>query len=142
MALDPTQATNKWVSRMQAASAEITAGVQAVTEAPGIAAAKAANVWITRIQASKAKWERNVAAVTLEQWKTAMIERGIPAINAGVTAKSGNYLAYAQKAYPYIATGVNHVKNMPKGTIAQSIARASYFIEYMSKYTLGGGRAA
>lgn len=142
MALDPTLATQKWVNRMQAASAEITAGVNAVSVAPGVSAAKQANAWITRIQASKAKWERNVAAVTLEQWKSAMIERGIPAINAGVTAKSGNYLNFANKAYPYIATGVAHVKSMPKGTLAQSQARANYFMEYMSKYTGGGGRVA
>jgi hypothetical protein len=142
MALDPTAATAKWVSRMQAAAPEITAGVNAVSEAPGVAAAKQAHAWLTRITASVDKWKRNVSAVTLEQWKTAMIDRGIPAINAGVNAKSGNYQAYAVKAYPYIQTGVNHVKGMPKGTLAQSQARAAYFIEYMSKYALGGGRTA
>lgn len=142
MSLDPTVATQKWVSRMQAASAEITAGVNAVTEAPGLAAARASNAWLARITASVDKWKRNVAAVTLEQWKTAMIERGIPAISTGVTAKSQNYQNFAVKCYPYIATGVAHVKGMPKGTIAQSVARAQYFIEYMSKYTGGGGRTA
>lgn len=127
---------------MQAAAPEITAGVQAVTEAPGAAAAKQANAWLARLQASKDKWARNVAAVTLEQWKAAMIDRGIPAINAGVVAKSSNYQNFAVKAYPYIQTGVNHVKTMPKGTLAQAQARANYFMEYMSKYTGGGGRVA
>ncbi len=83
-----------------------------------------------------------MAAVTLEAWKSAMIDRGLPAINAGVTAKAGNYTAYANKAYPYINSGLAHVKAMPKGTIAQSQARASWWIDYMHKYTGGGGRAA
>lgn len=142
MALNPTQATQKWSSRMQAASAEITAGVNAVTEAPGLAAARQATAWLAKLTASVDKWKRNVSAVSLEAWKTAMIERGIPAITTGVTAKAGNYEAFANKFYPYLQTGVNHVKSMPRGTIAQSQARAAYMIEYNHKYTGGGGRTA
>lgn len=140
MALNPTSATTKWSQRMQAAGPQITEGVNAVTESPGIAAARQATVWLAKLTASVDKWKRNVGAMTLDQWRTAMIERGIPAIATGVAAKSGNYQAFAEKFYPYLATGVAHVKTMPKGTIAQSQARAAYMIDYNHKYTGGGGR--
>ena len=140
MSLDPTSATTKWQQRMQAAAQQITEGVNAVTTSPGVLAAAQANVWITKLQASVDKWKRNVGALTLQEWQTAMINRGIPNIATGVQAKSGNYQAFATKFYPYLQTGVNHVKTMPKGTLADGIARATYMITYNNKYTGGGGR--
>jgi hypothetical protein len=125
---------------MQAAGQQITEGVNAVTVSPGVKAAAQANAWIAKLQASVEKWKRNVGAMTLADWQNAMINRGIPAISAGVQAKSGNYQAFAAKFYPYLQTGVTHVKTMPKGTLADGIARATYMITYNSKYTGGNGR--
>ena len=125
---------------MQASGQQITEGVNAVTQSPGVAAAAKANVWIAKLQASVDKWKRNVGALTLQEWQTAMIERGIPAIATGVQAKASNYQAFAAKFYPYLQTGVNHVKTMAKGTVADGIARATYMITYNSKYTGGNGR--
>lgn len=140
MALDPTAATSKWVSRMQAASQQITEGVNAVTEAPGAKAAKQVSVWLAKLQASQQKWARNVSAVTLSEWQTAMINRGIPAINAGVTAKQDNYAKFAAKFYPYLTAGKAKINAMPKTTLAEGIAKAVAQIQYNAAYTGGNGR--
>jgi hypothetical protein len=141
MALDPTSATAKWVARMQAAGPQITEGVNAVTTAPGLLAAKQAAKWLAKLQQSQAKWAKNVAAVSLSDWQTAMTSRGIPNISTGVTAKQGNYQAFAAKFYPYLAAGKAAIDAMPTDTLAASIAKAVAQINYNAKYTGGNGRS-
>ncbi len=141
MALDPTSATNKWVSRMQAAGPQITEGVNAVTTAPGVAAAKQSAKWLAKLQASQAKWAKNVAAVSLSDWQTAMTSRGIPNISAGVTAKQGNYAAFAAKFFPYLQAGKATIDAMPTDSLSAGIAKAAAQITYNSKYTGGNGRS-
>ena len=139
--LDPTAATTKWAQRMGAAAPQITEGVQAVTVAPGVTAAKQQAKWLARIQASAQKWATNVAAVSLGDWQQAMIQRGIPNITTGVAAKQGNYQNFATKFFQYLANGKSQIDAMPTGTVAQGIAKAAAQIEYNSKYTGGNGRS-
>lgn len=139
MSLDPTAATNKWVQRMQASTQQITEGVNAVQQAPGVAAAKQVNTWLAKVTASAPKWAKNVAAVSLQDWQQAMIQRGIPNISAGVSAKQGKYAAFAASFYPYLATGVAQVKAMPNATLADGINRAVAMINYNAKYQRPAG---
>lgn len=141
MTLDPTTATAKWVANMQAAGPTITAGVNAVTTAPGVSAAKQSAKWLAKLQASQAKWTKNVAAVTLSDWQAAMTSRGIPAISTGVTAKQGNYAAFAAKFYPYLAAGKATIDAMPTDSLSASVAKAVAQINYNAKYTGGNGRS-
>lgn len=127
---------------MQASSTQITEGVNAVTVAPGVTAARQVNTWVAKVTAAAPKWAKNVAAVSLGDWQQAMISRGIPNITAGVQAKSGNYAAFAAKFYPYLATGVQQVKAMPNASLQDGINRAVAMINYNAKYTGGGGRAS
>jgi hypothetical protein len=141
MALDPTAATAKWVSRMQAAGQQITEGVNAVTVAPGVSAAKQSAKWLARIQASQGKWAKNVAAVSLSDWQTAMTQRGIPNISTGVQAKQGNYAAFAAKFYPYLAAGQAKINAMDTSTLAAATQKAVAQIQYNAAYTGGNGRS-
>jgi predicted GTPase len=140
MALDATAATMKWQQRMQAAGQQITEGVNAVTVSPGASAAKQVNKWLARIQESAGKWQRNVGAVTLEDWRTAMISRGIPNIATGVQAKSAHYTAFATKFYGYLSAGKAKIDAMPTDTLQQAIAKATAQIQYNAAYKGGGGR--
>lgn len=140
MALDPTAATAKWAQRMQASGQQITEGVNAVTVAPGVQAAKQSATWIAKLQASVPKWTKNVAAVSLQSWQSSMIDKGIPAIAAGVQAKQGNYAAFAAKFYPYLAAGAATINNMPKMSLADGINKAVAQINYNAKYAGGGGK--
>lgn len=134
MALDPTAATAKWVQNLSNSSQHITAGVNNVTVAPGVAAANSVNLWLQRIQASAQKWATNVKAVSLSDWQQAMINVGIPRIAQGAQAKQGKYMAFAQQFYPYLAQGQAKVKAMPKGDISASIARATFMIQHNAAF--------
>jgi hypothetical protein len=133
--LDPTAATAKWVNNLSNATTQITDGVNAVTQAPGQAAAAKVQTWLARIQASAQKWQTNVAAVSLGDWQQAMIKVGIPRVASGAQAKQGKYLAFAQKFYPYLASGVATVKAMPKVTLQDGINRAVAMINYNAKFS-------
>ena len=128
--LDPTAATAKWVSNLSNATQSITAGVNAVTTAPGVTAAKNVSTWLARVQASAPKWAKNVAGVSLQEWPTAMIDKGVPRIAGGAQAAQGKYQAFAQSFFPYLATGVAKVKAMPKTDLSSSIARAVAMIQH------------
>lgn len=133
--LDPTSATNKWVTNLGNATQAITDGVNSVTQAPGQAAAAKVQTWLARIQASAQKWATNVGAVSLGDWQQAMIKVGIPRIATGAQAKQGKYLAFAQKFYPWLQSGVNQVKAMPKVTLQDGIARAVAMINHNAKFS-------
>jgi hypothetical protein len=132
--LDPTTATAKWVRNIGNSTQSITDGVNAMTgQAPGAKAAAQVNVWLQRIQQSAQKWAKNVSAVDLPTWQAAMIA-GIPKIASGAQAKQGKYQAFAAKFFPHLAQGVTQVKQMPKGTLADSIARATFMINWNAQY--------
>jgi len=132
--LNPTTATAKWVTNLSNATATITAGVNAVTVAPGQAAAAKVTTWIAKVTASQNKWATNTAAVSLQSWQSSMTTVGIPRISTGAQAKQGKYLAFAQKFYPYLATGVAQVKAMPNVTLQDGINRAVAMINYNAGY--------
>jgi len=122
--LSPTAISNKWLTNYQNAAPSITAGVNAVTTAPGQLAAAASALWLQRVQASQAKWAAKVGAVTLQEWQQAMIQRGIPNGVAGAQAKQGKYTSFITAYMAFLPGAVAQVRAMPKGTLAQSGARA------------------
>ena len=117
----------------------MTNGSNAVTTSPGQLAAAQAALWIQRIQASQAKWQKNVAAVTVEQWRSAYQQLGIPNGQAGATAKQGKYGTFIQAYLTFLPGAVAQVKAMQKGTLQAGIARATTMITLSSQW--GAARA-
>jgi hypothetical protein len=136
--MNATNATAKWLANLSNSTTEITAGVNAVTTAPGQLAAAKVQTWLARIQASAQKWQTNVSAVTLQEWQQAMINVGIPRIASGAQAKQGKYLAFANKFFPYLESGVATVRAMPKVTLQDGIQRAVAMIQYNAKFSNKG----
>jgi hypothetical protein len=122
--ITPDDATAKWAQRLSGATAEITAGIQRVTEAPGMKAAAKKQKWIQAVQASQDKWERNVRAVSLETWKSLFLAVGVPRIAQGAQAKQGKYTAFARQFFPYLEQGVQRVSAMPDTTFEERINKA------------------
>ncbi len=131
---NPQTVAAKWSRNLGAAGQSITDGVNAVTTSPGQLAAAKVQQWLAAINASAAKWQRNVSAMTLQQWQTAMINKGVPRIVQGATAGEPNEQAFMTQFLPYLATGVAQVKGMPKGGLANGIQRATAMITYNSKF--------
>lgn len=136
--IDPATATQKWVSNLSNSSAAITRGVNAVTQAPGAAAAASADKWLARVQASKDKWKARVGGVSLQSWQQSMINVGLPRVSSGAQAKQGKYTDFANQFFPYLDSGVAKVKAMPSTTLEDSINRATTMIRHNAAFKRAG----
>ncbi len=110
-----------WAQKLGGSTAKITAGVQAVSVAPGQAAARQKAVWLQNVTAAVDKFASHVAAVPLADWQAAMINKGIPRIGAGAAASQAKMASFLTQFLPY----VDSVKrNLPaRGNLDQNIAR-------------------
>ena len=137
--LTSTQVSDKWLANFQNAQTSMTNGVNAVTVAPGQLAAAQAALWLQRLQASQNKWATRVAAVSLADWKTSMINLGIPRAIQGAQAKQNNYTQFITSYMQFLQGYLPTVQNMPKGTLANGIARSNAMIT--ASYQWGQARA-
>lgn len=134
----PQDATQKWVTNLSGATAEIQAGIDRVTEAPGVKAAAKSQKWIMAVQASQDKWKRNVSAVSLEQWKTLFKTVGVQRIAQGAQAKQGKYTNFANQFFPYLEQGIQKVNAMPDTTLEERINRAVTMMRHNSQFKRTG----
>lgn len=131
---NPAAATAKWVANLSSATERMTAGAQAVQQAPGVKAAQAADKWLQRVTQAKQKFATNVAAVSLQDWQNSYINIGIPRVAQGANAKQNKMLAFQNQWLPYLANGVAVVDKMPSVTLEDGIARATAMIRYNAKF--------
>lgn len=129
-------AAQKWANAMQNAGNAMTAGVQAVTQNPAAKAAAAKDLWIQGVQkaAANGSYEQGLAGVTLQSWQQAMIKKGVPNMQTGVQQATPKVQAFLQDFLPYAQTVSDTVAQMPKGTLANSIARATQAITMLANY--------
>ena len=130
------QFVEKHSRRTKAALQDMREGVQRVTEAPGAKAAGKADKMRANLVAAldSGKWQRRVAAVSLEDWKKAMIDKGVNRVAAGVDAAQGKTRQFAEQLLSHQAGLMNEVDTMPDLTLEDSIARMTVFIRGMSEF--------
>jgi hypothetical protein len=135
-----TSATQRWVTNLSAATSQMQAGAQAVTVAPGQAAAAAADKWLAKVTAAKVKFATNVAAVSLQSWQNSYVNIGIPRVAQGAQAKQGKFQNFMEDFLPYLQSGVSQIDKMPNTTLQDGINRATAMITYNSKFKRSGSR--
>jgi len=125
---------DKWGRRLNAASQDITTGVNNVQTAPGQAAAAAQDRMLTNLTAavSSGLWAKRVSGVSLSDWKNAMTTKGIPRIAAGVTQAQKSATGVITNLLSAVDNAAAQANAIPKGGIEQSIQRASTFMRAMS----------
>jgi len=130
------QFVEKHNRRTKAALGDMRAGVERVTEAPGIAAAAKADKMRANLVAAldSGKWQRRVAAVSLPDWKKAMIDKGVNRVAAGVDAAAGKTRQFAEQLLSHQSGLMSEVEAMPDLTIEDSIARMTVWVRGMSKF--------
>lgn len=128
-ALSPDQIAANWAARLAASTDKMQAGAQAVTIAPGVAAARQKAVWAQNTAASAPKWAANTQAVTREQWQEAYINKGLPRVGTGATAAVTKMTSFFSKLMPAIQTGKGRLP--ARGTYDQNKARAAAWMDYM-----------
>jgi hypothetical protein len=127
---------DKWVRNTSNATEALKAGVQAVTESPTEAAARAADRYVMGVQnaVSSGAYAAGLRRVSLDDWKTAMLTKGAARISQGVTSARPKMVAFMEKWMPYQEELSRRVASMPKGTLADSKARADFAIEYNAAF--------
>lgn len=128
---DPATAAQKWATNLSGASQAYTAGVQAVTQDPGVAAAAASDRYLAGIQANVNKYKTNVVT-GLQNWQAQTVNKGAPRLASGATAAQDKVGTVFGKLFPYI----NQVRNsLPaRGDLEQNIQRSAAFQRAMANF--------
>ena len=126
----------KHARRLKASLDDIRRGVERLKESPTVAAAKKLDKmrerWLKAMDEGKIK--RGLESVPLDEWKDKFLEKGVARIPSGVDGAREKMLKFASKLLSYQAAGQAKIKEMPDVTLEDSIARASEWIRYMSKF--------
>lgn len=130
---NPSDAAARWVQNFGASGAKWTAGVQAVTVAPGQAAARQKNLWAQNTAAAIDRFAANSAAVSLQQWQQVTVDKGQGRLMSGATAAQSKVEQVFSKLFPYIASQVGALP--PRGDLEANIARSAAFARGMAKFT-------
>lgn len=132
----PSEVADKWQRNLGNAQTEMQAGVQRVTQAPGIAAAAKKQKWVMALQdsATQDKWERNVRAVSLGSWQQSMLDLGIARAAQGATQKKPKFEAAMTSLLPFIDSVRSTVRNMPDNTPQDREQRALAMMRGMRGY--------
>lgn len=121
---------DRWASNLAASGPKVTAGVDAVTVAPGVAAARNKAGYVSGVQRSQTIWARNVAAVPLGTWQTMMKTKGITRMATGANKAKTKFANVLTKI---MATERSIVGSLPpRGATAANIQRAVTFMTKMA----------
>lgn len=125
-----------WMQRASSAGEKMKAGVNSVTENPAEKAAAAAPAWLAGVQraAAEGSFEKGLQSVTLQDWKTKMINKGIPNMATGVREAAPAMQRFLQDYLPFVAQVSDEIAAMPKGTKEDSRARMNAAFERLSSY--------
>jgi hypothetical protein len=138
--VDADQFVEKHARRLKGAMEDMRRGVERVTEAPTAKAARKVDKlkanWLKAVD--EGKWARRLNSVSLDEWKSKMIEKGIPRVSAGIDAAADKVRAFAQELLPHIDAGKAAIEKMPDVTLEDNIQRMTAFIRHMAKFKRKG----
>ena len=134
------QYVDKQARRLIGATEEIRQGVQNVTEAPGVKAARKADKMLAGITEAinSGKWQEAVANVSLPEWQRAMLDKGIGRIPAGVEAAKAKNLQMAERLLAAVDSVASRVNAMPDTNLEDRIAKSVAFMREMAKQNVKG----
>lgn len=137
------QVSQKWLQNISQAQAEMQAGVQATTVAPGQAAAAKVQKWQNSLSnpATVAKWVRNVqAGGSLSAWQQSMENYGIARAIQGAQQKQAKYTNSMNSLLPFIYNLRTQVRTMDDSTPAAREQRMLAFTRGMTAYKRPAGQ--
>lgn len=127
----------KWVRNTSGAAEAMKAGVMAVTTAPTATAAQHLDRYQAGVMAavSSGKMAAALNRVSLQDWQTSMTTKGISRVPMGVQAAQGKFQTFMDAWLPYQQGLQQRIASMPKGTLADSQARANFAIQYNAAFS-------
>lgn len=135
--LTSAQVAAKWSQNTSAAQQSYKDGVNAVQVAPTQVAAQHLDRYINGVNAavSSGKMAAKLNAVTLDQWKTAAVNKGAPRIALGVQNAVGKFTTFMDKWLPYQEQLKAKIASMPKGGVAEAQARSAAAIAWNAAFS-------
>ena len=136
MAKDAKTVAEKWNRRLKGAIEDIRVGVEATTKNPAEEARKKKGKWVARMTAKEThdKWDNALSKVTLDDWKNAMINKGLGRISAGADEAVSDVEEFMSELLPHIDEGKRKIEKMPDITLEDNIRRMEEFIRHMAKF--------
>mgnify|MGYP003142662288 FL=1 len=134
--LTPEGYAEKQARNLKNSLPDIRAGIERVSTAPGVAAAAAQTRMKDNLNRSidDGRWAAKVRGVTLEEWKNAALNKGVDRIAAGIDQAHDKQVQMAGRLLAAVDSSAAKANAMPKGTIQDSIARMTTFVEDMHKF--------
>lgn len=126
----------KWASRMQAATTDMKEGVQAVTVSPTAKAADAVDKWTAGVQRARDEgtYEAGLRSVSLEQWKQAMLTKGVDRISTGVREATPKMTRFLGELLQHTEMVSQQIQAMPSNTPEDRKQRMLRNFELMSEF--------
>lgn len=130
--------TAKHNRRTKAALEDMRAGINRVSDSPTAKAAAKADKMIAGIQeaVSSGKWGNRLRAVTLQDWKNAALNKGLPRVSAGLDAAGPAITAMARQLLEFENTQLDRIEKMPDLTLEDSISRMTTWARSMAQFKL------
>lgn len=133
----PKEAYDLYAQTMKARLPKMERGIRRVTEAPGMRAAKQVGKMRANLLRSidDGTWEDRVSSVSLQDWQTAMIEKGLPNVSRGVDNAEGKMVDFFGQLFDYQDQTASQLDNMPDTTPADAKARMNFNFDRMSQFS-------
>lgn len=119
-------AAQAWATNFAAAGTKYTAGVNAVTTAPGQLAAAQKALYLSNVQAAANTWASKVAAVDLATWKNQTTTVGAQRLGSGATKGTPKMQAFMQTFLPQLTSIVGSLGQ--RGTFDQNLSRLNSYL--------------
>jgi len=144
MPLNNQQIAEKWANRAGAAGPALAAAVNGMAEAdnPMAKAAASESRWAEacRKAASENRFSRGCQRVTMQMWRQAMIQKGVPNYQNGIALGQPKFLDFLNRFMPHVMAGKAALPR--RGTLNDNIRRAEAMIRHNAQFKnqpVGGG---
>jgi len=134
--LTPAEFRERHARRTKAAIQDMADGINRVTTSPTAQAAakidKMAAGFNAKVQDGTIK--ARLQAVTLEDWRSAALNKGIGRVSAGVDGAAAKTEAFASQFLPFLDTVKATVDKLPDLTLEDSINRMTTQVRLVAKF--------
>lgn len=139
---NPAMVAEKWVARLSASTKDIQDGVTATQKNPMQEALRRADAYVDGVRQAVAdgRWQAGLQRVSLDDWKGAMIKKGIPIIAARAALAKNKYLKFITAFLQFQQGVAQELSSMPRGSLEQNIARAVHVMRRNHEFKTNGMR--
>jgi len=134
--VNPEEGAAKLIRNAKAATATIAAQVNKVSEAPTEKAAEKLDKMRTNFNKAldEGKIERGLKRVSLGDWKSAMIEKGVPNIARGLDYAADKIVEFNREFYPHLEKVQGEIERMPDTTLDDNINRMVHNVRRIAEF--------